>query len=388
MKKVFSFLFFGCLIFSCRRDKEIIPGTLPSYENNFGTSGTDVLGYSVVKNDGSLLAAGYTNGAGAGGYDGWLVNLSAKGEVIWQQTFGGSADDYFTSILKTSDNGFLLCGYSNSASAGMEDAWLIKLNEGGLVQWEKKYGGIATDLGINAVQLSDSSFIVCASTQSYGAGALDHWLLKLDATGNMISQKTFGDITVQGYSQIMQKPDGNFFISGRTDKNGNSDADVIEINSNLDSLREFIFGSADYEEVKNILALPDGNFVLAGHTAGFGHPEHDFYCVKFDASGTIVWEKTYGSLQHDGAESSMYSSDGELILCGRSDGNSGNSEDLSNLVLDGNGNELHQFYKGSTGVDAGQHIFQNGNYIYTVGKKANENGDVDGWVLVLPVSQY
>ncbi|MBC7863677.1 MAG: hypothetical protein IAF38_11930, partial [Bacteroidia bacterium] len=272
-----KFLIAGCflVLFSCTKDKEIVPYKLPSFEKTVGTNGTDILVDATVNTSESVMCVGYTNGVGAGGNDGWLVNVSNTGEILWQQTFGGSGDDYFNSILKTADGGFLITGFTQSNSAGAEDVWLLKLSVSGLVEWEKRYGGITTDLGINSIQLSDGTYIVSASTNSSGAGLLDHWLIKLDAAGTIISSKTFGNNVNQGYAHIMQKPDGNFFISGGTDKNGNSDFDVIEINSNLDSLHEYIFGSPDYEEAKNIVVLPDGNFILGGHSAGFGNPEHN-----------------------------------------------------------------------------------------------------------------
>lgn len=77
----------------------------------------------------------------------------------------------------------------------------------------KRFGGTSTDLGMNSVQISDGTFIVSATTLSKGEGSFDHWLLKVDGNGNLISDKTFGTNAYEAYAQIMQKPDGNFLLA-------------------------------------------------------------------------------------------------------------------------------------------------------------------------------
>jgi ribosomal protein L27 len=385
MKKIILLSILVYYFSSCHKDVPLVAELKPEYENTYGTTLNDVLKESIMANNGTIMSVGFTNGSGAGGFDGWLVNSDAKGNVIWQQTFGGSGDDFFNSILKTNDGGFLLTGYTFSGTAGAEDSWCIKLSSTGQIEWEKKYGGTNTDFCFNAVHLSDNSYLLSASTQSFGAGSLDHVILKLDASGNLLTYKTFGDNTVQGYGKIIQKPDGNFFICGRTDKNGSSDIDVIEFSPNLDSIREFTFGSTDYEEPKNIICLSDGNFMLAGHTAGFGHPEHNFYAVKFNGNGNILWEKNYGTPHHDGAEHLLQMSDNRFVLTGRSEGNSANGEDMRCVIIDQNGNEIKSFYKGGTGSDQAFFSLKDGNYFFTVGSKEISSNNVDGWMLSTPI---
>jgi hypothetical protein len=383
--KIILLFVIGFYFYSCKKDVAIVQHAKPEYENTYGTASTDVLNEAVLANNGTIMSVGFTNGTGAGGFDGWLVNSDTKGNVIWQQTFGGSGDDFLKSILKTNDGGFLLTGHTFSGTAGAEDSWVIKLSSTGQIEWEKKYGGSSPDFCFNAVQLSDNSYLLAASTQSFGAGSLDHVILKLDASGNILTYKTFGDNTVQGYGRITQKPDGNFFICGRTDKNGSADIDVIEINANLDSIREFTFGTTAYEESKNIICLSDGNFMLAGHTAGFNHPEHNFYAVKFNGSGNIIWEKNYGTPQHDGAEHLLQMTEDRFVLTGRSEGNYGNGEDMRCVIIDQNGNEIKSFYKGGTGSDQAFFSLKNENYFFTVGRKETSSSNLDGWMMSTPI---
>lgn len=383
MKKLV--LFFGCslVFFSCKKDKEIGEAKSISFEKTIGTAGSDELKDVDFSNSRNGVWAGYTNGMGAGGFDGWVVCTNEEGTVKWQQTFGGTGDDFLLSVLYTPDNNYLLTGYSSSGSAGMEDVWLLKIDAAGTLLWEKRYGGSLADLGIQSAALHDGSgFLVSATTQSKGAGLLDHWVLHVDSNGELIADRTFGDNTIQGYASLFSKGNGNFFLCGRTDKNGSADIDVIEINSSLDSLSEFIFGSADYEEPKNIVALGDGTFMLGGHSAGFGNPEHNFYAVRFTAAGAVVWQNNYGSTQHDGAENIFKLPENKFLLTGRSNGNMGNAEDMLCVIIDADGNELRKIYAGGTGNDQGNAAKPGmGGTVYTAGKKEVSAGNADGWMM-------
>lgn len=389
MKKILLILIGILFFFSCKKDKEIIPLTpYTKLDLTFGTLGTDLLVDGLYASVGEYIAIGSTNGAGAGLYDGWLVKFDSEGDLKWQQTFGGTADDYFSSIIKTSDNGFLITGTSFSNSVGLEDVWLLKLNATGLPQWEKRFGGTSTDLGMNSVQISDGTFIVSATTLSKGEGSFDHWLLKVDGNGNLISDKTFGTNAYEAYAQIMQKPDGNFFISGVYETSGNRDFQVMEINSNLDSLNKFGFGSLDYEEAKNIVVLSDGNFLVSGHSAGFGHLEHNFYAIKFDGSGNKIWENNYGTIMHDGSESSLLLGNGKVLLTGRSMGNTGMNEDMLYVVIDENGNEKQKFFRGGAGIDEGFKSILIGKDVFSFGKKETSIGNTDAWISKLNSSNF
>ena len=388
-KSIPVFLFLTLILSSCKRDKEIIPAeTYTEAQNNFGTAGTDNLLDGLYFSYGEYIGIGSTDGAGAGMNDGWLVRFNWNGEPSWQQTFGGSDNDYFNSLIKTTDGGLLITGTSASNSAGLEDVWLLKLNNSGLVQWEKRFGGASTDLGMNSVELNDGSFIVSATTLSKGQGSFDHWLLKVDASGNLKKDTTYGTTAYEAYAFIKQKTDGNFFIGGVYESGGNRDFQVMEINSNLDSLNKFNFGSADYEEAKNIVVLSDGNYLISGHSAGFGHLEHNFYAVKFDNDGNKIWENNYGTALHEGSENTLVLGNGKILLTGRSNGNGTNNEDLLYVVIDENGNEQRKFFMGGTNNDAGNKSFVYGNSVFSLGRSEATAGNANGWILRQSIKKF
>jgi hypothetical protein len=385
MKYIVSILVILAFI-SCSRDREIIPLKKTSFEKTFGADGNDEL-KDIIENNGQLVVCGYIhNTVGAAGKDGWLAGLDKEGVVLWQQTFGGAGDQSFQSLIRMADGGYLLTG--SSTSSGSEDLWLMRLNAGGLLVWEKKHGGALTDFGMNSIELPDGNLLVSGTTESFGKGSLDHWLLKLNANGDTISTKTFGDNSIQGYGQIMTKNDGNYFVSGRTDKNGNADIDILEVTANLDSVNEIVFGSSEYEEAKNVIALSDGNYIVAAHSAGFGNPEHNVYAVKFDEAGNMKWEKTYGTSYHDGPENILKISENKILILARSHGNNLNNEDAYFIQMDKNGNEQHNFFRGGALMDQlNKSIFYD-DYIFSVGRAEIASGNSDAWLIAEPVSNF
>ena len=147
----------------------------------FGGSGYDRPNSVVQTADGGYAVAGYTWSFGAGGCDYWILKLDGSGAVQWQKTYGGEADDQAISVQRTPDGGYVVAGETQSYGAGDWDIWVVKLSEGGGVQWQKTYGGQGTDTSsAEPIQpTSDGGYVVTGRTTSYGAGEGDFWVLKL-----------------------------------------------------------------------------------------------------------------------------------------------------------------------------------------------------------------
>jgi uncharacterized delta-60 repeat protein len=120
-----------------------------------------------------------------GSDDFWVLSLNSDGSLLWSKTYGGSNVDTAYSIEETSDNGFVVAGSTKSYGAGNEDFWVIKLNPGGTVAWQRTYGGAYADAAYSVQETADGGLVVAGITQSFGAGSEDAWVLKLDANGEI-----------------------------------------------------------------------------------------------------------------------------------------------------------------------------------------------------------
>ena len=115
-----------------------------------------------------------------------LFSISTASASQWIKTYGGTNyADIACSIQQTSDGGYVVAGWTHAFGAGDEDAWVLKLDSNGNVQWQKTYGGTGADYAFSIQQTSGGGYVVAGYTFSFGAGDADAWVLKLDGNGNI-----------------------------------------------------------------------------------------------------------------------------------------------------------------------------------------------------------
>jgi predicted secreted protein len=190
------------------------------WNKTFGGNGTD-FGYCVIQaNDGGFAMVGYTNSFSVGGNDGWFVKTDSAGTMQWNKTFGGTAGEQLFTVAQTTDGGYVITGLTSSFGAGGFDAWLIKTDSTGTTQWSKTYGGNGTEYGLHLSQTIEGGYIISGRTTSFGAGGIDAWLIKTDATGNMLWNKTYGGTKDDIAWSMIQTNDGGYIIAAGTDSFG------------------------------------------------------------------------------------------------------------------------------------------------------------------------
>ncbi len=174
-------------------------------------------------NDGDVLG-------NHGGQDYWVVKLNNIGNIQWQKCLGGSSSDWVHSIQQTSDGGFIVAGetWSNdgdvSGMHGDDDYWVVKLDNSGNIKWQKCLGGSKLDYATSVQQTNDGGYIISGYTVSNDGdvsksiGSVDAWAVKLDNSGNIQWEKSFGGTNDDRFSSILQINDG-FVATGRTYSN-------------------------------------------------------------------------------------------------------------------------------------------------------------------------
>ncbi|MBK7852837.1 MAG: hypothetical protein IPJ66_17330 [Bacteroidetes bacterium] len=339
---------------------------------------------------------------------------------------GGSDLDGLYSIHSTSDNGYIVCGYTRSNdgdvsgnhSAGFNtDAWVVKLDANGTILWQKCLGGLSGESFYSIIETPDGGYLCGGSNYAVGGdvtvnyGNYDFWVTKLSSAGILQWQKSYGGSGEDKAKSIIHLSDGNYLVGGNSASNdidvsgnhGNMDNWVIKINASGTILWQKCFGGTGTEDPHSLAELADGSLMSSGITnstngdVSGNHGNYDLWVTKFSNSGTLIWQKCIGGSNSEYGGDIVLSMDGGMVIAGSTASNNGDvsgfhgSMDGWLVKLDGNGNILWNDCYGGSAQDEAGGILQSGDGNYSfVGSTSSTNGDVsnnqgsnDVWMVVL-----
>lgn len=335
---ILPLVFFVCLLSACGGggDKALVP---PVPGKTFGGAGNESGAAVELTADGGYIIAGSTTSLGAGASDVYLLKTDVAGTMLWQKTFGGSGDDYGTSVRSTADGGYIIAGFTGTPTGTpgvvTTDVLLIKTDAAGNLLWEKTFGGIGNDTAAGVRSTADGGYIVVGTCPG-GGGEInpepDAFLLKVDAAGNFSWQQNFGNTQpnywVEGHA-VEVTADGGFILTGRaeTPPNGALLADLqfdlylVKTDAAGNLLWEKSFVASQNHQGNSVIQSVDGGFVIVGGS-GFTSSRVDIadvFLLKTDSLGEKEWEVTFG-VDDKAAEDIGYelrqTTDGGYILTG------------------------------------------------------------------------
>jgi uncharacterized delta-60 repeat protein len=314
-----------------------------NWAKTYGGTGIEYASYIQQTADGGYIVTGATQSFGAGENDIWVLKLDANGAVQWQKTYGGPSYDNVTfsiPIQQTADGGYIVAGSTTSFGAGYGDIWVLKLNADGTIKWQKTYGGSSYDTAYSIQQTADGGYIVAGATSSFGAGNGDLWVLMLDANGAVQWQKTYGGTDYESAYSIQQTTDGGYIVAGANAFliGGNGDFWVLKLDSSGTIAWQKTYGGTNSEFAFSIQQTADGGYIVTGATSSFGAGYNDIWVLKLDANGTIAWQKTYGGTKYEHARSIQQTADGGYIVAGSTTSFGAGENDIWVLKLDAEGN--------------------------------------------------
>lgn len=325
-------------------------GTVKWQKSFGGTQDDEALSVQQTLDCGFIVAgfSNSTNGDVSGSHglsDFWVIKLDIDGNLLWQKSFGGNNDDRPTSIQQTRDLGYIIAGHTFSKDGDVKgnhgnfDYWIVKLDLSGNLVWQRTLGGSQSEHAEAIRQTSDNGYIVAGYSNSNDGdvsgnhGLNDYWIVKLDINGNILWQKSYGGSGNDLAYSVQQTDDGGYIVAGESDSN---DGDVIDNHGSYDywiiklnsigkiQWQKSLGGSLD--DVAYSLGLTDdGGYIIAGYTSSsdgditLHHGFNDFWLVRLDDIGDMIWQKSLGGIHNDVAASIQQTNDEGYIVAGKSD---------------------------------------------------------------------
>lgn len=324
-------------------------GTL-QWQKALGGTGVEYAQSVKQTADGGYIVAGYTDSndgdviGNHGGQDFWVVKLGNSGTIEWQKSLGGSGNDGASNIIQTTDDGYIVTGYTMSNNGdvsgnhGNQDQWVVKLDGNGAIQWQKTYGGTSNEAGRSIQQTTDGGYIVAGISSSNDGdvsnnqGDYDYWIVKINSKGDIEWEKSFGGLGEEGLLAVRQTAEGGYITAGWTGSNngditgnhGQEDGWVVKLSASGSMEWERAFGGSLSDATLDIIQTSDSGYTIAGYTGSNDgdvtgtQGGYDYWAIKIGPGGTIEWQKTFGGNGGDFAYGIVQAADGGYVLAGSS----------------------------------------------------------------------
>jgi hypothetical protein len=277
------------------------------WDRTFGSAGEDFLTSIVPLNDGGCVLGGISSSISGtsipggnkispsfGGGDYWAIRLDATGTKLWEVCYGTTNYDSLRVVLPATDGGFLLAGDSRGSTTstgggnrlvtgyGNIDFWVIKIDSQGNRVWEAAYGGSSSDVVWCAARTSDGGYVLGGGAASFANGVKtspnyggrDYWLVRIDANGQKIWDRSYGGDGGDEIMAVEQLADGGFMMGGRSTSGisgnkaspgyGFGDYWIVRTDANGEKLWEMSLGGTSDEWPYAMRQMTDGGWVIGG----------------------------------------------------------------------------------------------------------------------------
>jgi len=332
--------------------------------------------------DGGNILVGNSASRGEGS-DLFLIRTDNMGKCIWSRVLGGSAEDVGYFVQETRDGGFIVTGSTKSYSMGEELLWLVKIDSSGNISWERTFGGFVSssgDGGWSVNETIDGGYIITGYTQSLGSGRKDLWLLKTDGQGAKIWDKTFGGREDDVGMSVLQSRDGGYIVAGRTASfiRGGDDIWLLKTDSLGEEQWNKTFGGNQDDAGFQVVELADG-YALVGRTESGSDKKKKIILLKVDPNGRKLWERSY---EGSSASSLQSTAEGGYIIAGRVD-NKDTGRDALIIKADFAGRDEWSMILGGSADDIGTFVIQNKDGSYTMAGITDSYGlgREDAWLV-------
>ncbi|MCD1296023.1 hypothetical protein CUJ83_13550 [Methanocella sp. CWC-04] len=351
------------------------------WEKTYGSKGIDAPVDIKETPDGGYILAGYTQPDLNGNKYAYLLRLNGKGEKIWEKSYGTAKLNSFTTVLPTSDGGYICVGTTNPYTKNGSDVYLVKTDAQGKALWTKTYGGILDESGKCIIQTPDGGYMILGRVLLNGIKTYDCYVIKIDRNGKLLWDKTYSEGDYESCMDILATKDGGYVITGnkKTTKNL-SDIFLLKIDAGGKKIWESLYGGKSNDKGAAVQQTDDGGYMVYGSTSSFGKGMGDLFLVKADAQGKELWNKTYGdkSIEYEGEGGSLKrTSDGGYLMCGSTTSIGNGNLDYYIVKVDKNGKFEWDDAYGTAAFERAATAIQTGDGNYVIAGVQQRNKEYD-----------
>ncbi len=370
-------------------------GAVPveDWNKTFGGIGENHAVYAGQTHDGGYILAGYAGSASDGKFV-WLIKADTKGNVLWNRSFSRGDSNTASSARQTTDGGYILSGYTGKNTSSYK-AWLIKTDFNGNEQWNKTFGTSGYDVASDVQQNLDGGYVIAGKKRSrpdrMSENDFDAWLIKTDANGNEMWNRTFGGTGRDEIASIRLTSDGGYILAGGTNSYRDSWGDAwlvkVDKNGNEQWNRTYYGTRSIAQEASSAQETADGGYIIAGVIWIVDVPQteqrSDAWLIKTDSSGNEQWNRAFGGKGENRALSILQVSDGGYVLAGDTSSYGANGMDALLLKTDAKGNEQWNMTFGGKFRDEADSVSQtkDGGYILAGSTVSYGAGEENAWLI-------
>ena len=354
------------------------------FTRTYGMDGNDQGSHIIKSDDGGYAFVGVLETLETNSEDLWFVKLDSTGNMVWQEVYGGPDADRGRRVIPCSDGCYLLAGYTQSYGNGGWDGYVIKVDASGYVVWDSTYGDESNDYIFDAIAGEDGSYIMAGAKTSLSDGVLDFWVFQIDSLGNVEWETTLHRFNQDQARAIIKSSNGGYFVAGHSDRKLDQPLDIwlVKLDTNGDSLWSVLYEGEGRDASFCISEMSNDNLMIVGYSETEEN-ERDIQILVTDQEGNLVASSTFGGPLDDEGHGLNATLDGNYIITGFTESEISGEWDLLMLKVDEEGNEIWSKSYGGLSKDFGQYVFHESlnRYVCLGLTESFGNGGSDAWII-------
>jgi len=387
------------------------------WQKTIGGLKSERLNDVVTTKDGGFIVSGWSTSndldvpSNKGGVDFWITKFNKKKEIQWSKSYGGTQNDFANTITQTKDGGYFVVGWTSSNDGdisfnhGMADGWALKLDKKGNILWEKTFGSSSDD-GIfswRGIKTNTNEYIIVGNSYEINGRLTSTGLriAKLNNRGVVLWEKFIEDSEIV-VSNIYWTNANKLFILGKTDSdNTRGDGFVMCLSKDGHIEWNKKFDNSFDGKINSIAYSGNSEYIAVGWSQQTINNQNNYWAIKFNIDGNILWEKTYGGTEEDIASSIVSTIDNNYVITGWTKSNNGDIKRVSNnwpkfnpwiIIINKDGDIQDQKIIGGIETDYIMSISKiNNSEFLLVGETSSNNDDIknlgetDGYIVKINI---